>query len=70
MCVFVENYSQIVLSSFNILMSKRQKKTKKNKLRCKSNLLSFSRRRLTKTTNIIFEIENILRLKLLSFFKT
>ena len=70
MCVFVENHSQIVLSSFNISMSKRRKKAKKLKLRCESNLSSFSRRRLTKTTNIIFEIENILRLKLLSFFKT
>ena len=64
----IENHFQTIISLFNKLISIRRK-IKKFKLRCESNLSSFQQRYLTKTTNIIFEIENMSRLKLSSFFK-
>ena len=70
MCAFVEKYFQITSSLLNKSMLNNLKTTKTLKSRCENDLSLRQRRYQKKTTNTKFEIENILRLKLSSFFKT
>ena len=69
-CVYVEKHSQTTLLLLNMSMLNNRKTAMTLKSRYKNSLSSSRRRRLTKTTNTIFEIENTSRLKLSSFFKT
>ena len=70
MCEFVEKYFQIILSRFNKSILNNLKTIKTFKSRCENDLSLRQQRHQTKTTNTNFEIENISRSKLSSFFKT